>query len=116
MTCPTAPRGPRSPRGRARPRPERPRRAATEDAASLRPRDVRAPLAVGEVQRHLRLADHDLVLLVVVVSVPGRDLPQRSPLLHLDPAKAADVLRHRGEEIAPEVRERARAAGTDGAR
>src|SRR5207237_3408561 len=46
----------------------------------------------------------------------SRDLPQRSPLLHLDPAKAADVLRDRGEEVAPEIREGARAVRTDGAR
>ena len=93
-----------------------PELAAGEHQPTLRPRDVRPPLAVSQIEGHLRLADDDLVLLVEVLRIARRDLPQRPSLLHLDPAKAPDVLRDRRQEIAPEVGERPGAAGAHGAR
>jgi len=78
--------------------------------------DVRPPLAVSQIEGHLGLADDDLVLFVEVLRIARRDLPQRPSLLHLDPAKAPDVLRDRRQEIAPEVGERPGAAGAHGAR
>ena len=95
---------------------ERAQLAAGEHQPSLRPRDVRAPLAVGKVEGDLRLANDDLVLLVEVLRIPRRDLPEHPSVLHLDPPKAADVLRDGGKEIAAEVGEGARAMGPDGAR
>ena len=65
---------------------ERSELAAGEYQPTLQPRDVRPPLAVSQIEGHLGLADDDLVLLVEVLRIARRDLPQRPSLLHLDPA------------------------------
>ena len=67
---------------------------------------VRLAAVLLHEERHPRLEDHDLVLLLEELRVSRRDLPHHPAALHLDPAKILDALRDLGQEVPAELLER----------
>src|SRR5438552_12814306 len=79
---------------------------AFERDAALAALQVRLAALLLHEERHPRLEDDDLVLLLEELRVPRRDLPHHPPVLHLHPAKVLDTLRDLGQEVAAKLLER----------
>src|SRR6266446_3605832 len=69
---------------------------AVERDPALGALQVRLAALLLHEERHPRLEDHDLVLLLEELRISRRDLPHHPAVLHLDPTKILDALRDLG--------------------
>src|SRR5205809_7439888 len=81
---------------------------AFERDAALAALQMRLAALLLHEERHPRLEDDDLVLLLEELRVPRRDLPHHPPALPLHPANLLDTLPHPGQEVAADPLERVR--------
>src|SRR5438128_6218071 len=84
---------------------------AVETDAALSALPVRLAALLLHEERHPRLEDHDLVLLLEELRISRRDLPHHPAVLHLGPTKILQALDDLGQATPAELPERSSCSG-----